>query len=119
MPHRRAQTNTILGRLLGDDLELVVRFHTVLESVETFAHRRRARQTFEHRDLAAVRQELTSNVFASFLGDLEIAAADKIPEEHRSTKAVGRSPIFFAEAKDKALAQGGGKAYDRRVQAMR
>ena len=54
-----------------------VGLHAVLEAVEPFDRRRRARQAFEHRDLAAVGQELVGDILAGFLGDLEIVAADE------------------------------------------
>ena len=66
-----------VGRLLGDDLDLRIGLDAILEAVEAFDRGRRARQAFQHRDLAAVLQELVGHVLPGFLGDLEIVAADE------------------------------------------
>ena len=66
-----------VGGLLGDDLDLRVGLDAVLEAVEPLDRRRRARQAFEHRDLAALGQKLVGDILAGLLGDLEIVAADE------------------------------------------
>ena len=59
----------------GHELDLGIRGDPLLEAVEALDGRRRARQPFENRGLAAIRHQGLGGPLSGFLGDLAVVAA--------------------------------------------